>query len=196
MPSAAAISQLSRGDIAARVTSYATTQSPIPASFDGDTLRYGTALHSLMCLGIFSLMLACWMARDIWRDRFNDHPFTLTFTFRFIFMLIGTIGFVRAMPEVVYMTCYGEVTGHTMATILSVKRYADTLALPIFMTWITCFIVAYPQNILNLRSYKAVTTPSLDFIGVWPRLIRAGLIFVTVATISAMIAAAKGSMGH
>ena len=35
---------------------------------------------------------------------------------------------MRCLPDVLYMTCYGEVTAYTMGQIPGVKRVADTLA--------------------------------------------------------------------
>lgn len=183
-------------DVASRVTSYSTTQSPYPASFDNSGVLYGLALHALLCISVCALIFWCWMARDIWRDRFNSHPTSLLFSFRAIFLLICTAAFMRAMPEVIYMTRYGEVSGDVMAKILAVKRIADIFTLPVVMTWMAWFIVVYPFNVIELKSFRAETTKSFNFLGVWPRLIRPALIFIVVAAISAMIAIAKGSMGH
>lgn len=183
-------------EIAARVTAFSTTQSPYPASFDNSPWLYGTALAALISISFFSLIIGTWMVGDIWKDRTIDHPYSLPFGFRAIIALVCVTAFMRCVPEVMYMTFYGEVTGAVMAQILTLKRVADIVALPVGIMWMAWLVVIYPHIMLELRSYRARTTPSLNFVGNWWRLARPFTIMVAVIFISALIAAAKGSMGQ
>lgn len=182
--------------IAARVTAFSTTQSPLPASFGNDSVLYGFALASLISISLLAIVIFCWMVRDIWRDKAMDHPTSLPFGFRGIIALICLAAILRCVPEVLTMTLYGEVTGAHMALIMKVKRYADTSTWFVVISWMAWLSYLYPHIMLELRSFRARTTVSLNFIGRWYTLVRPAAILVAVTLISALIASAKGQMGH
>lgn len=182
--------------IGARIAAIGSTMSPYPPSFDGSAWLYFVSLVSLMCIAMFSAVVAGWMARDLWRDRFEDHPKTLAFLFRFMVLTIAGVGFIRCLPEVAFMTCYGEVTGATMGRILAVKRVFDALALPNVILWMFILVLIYPFVMIALKSQTARATIVVDPLSVWHRLGRPTLIFITILVIASLMAAAKGSLGH
>lgn len=124
------------------------------------------------------------MVRDLWRDRFIDHPKSLAFLFRPMLAVISGIGFLRCLPEVVYMTCYGEVTGASMGKILAMKRIADTLALPNVVLWQTILALIYPYVMIALKTQEARAIVILDPATVWSRLAPPFLLFVTILVIA------------
>lgn len=182
--------------IAARLSSYATTLSPYPPSFDNSAFLYGSALFSLMSIAMFGAVVAGWMARDIWRDRYHDHPFSLACLFRAMVGIAALTGFIRCLPEVAFMTCYGEVTGYWMGRILTVKRIADSLSLFTVLFWMTTLVLIYPFVIISLHSMAARHIVVVDPVSVWPRLMRPLTIVATILLIAFLMAVAKGSLGH
>jgi hypothetical protein len=182
--------------LGAKIAAISTTFSPYPASFNGNPWLYGMSLASLMAITMFSAIVCGWMMRDIWRDRFNDHPTTPVFLFRLMVAIISFTAFLRCLPEVAYMTCYGEVTGDTMGQILTVKRMADVIALPLVVGWMTILVLVYPFVTLALKAHRQLGIGFVDPLGVWPRLVRPVAILFTILVIASLMAAAKGSMGH
>lgn len=182
--------------IAAKIAAIGSAMSPYPPSFDNSAWLYFVSLVSLMCITMFNSVVGGWMVRDLWRDRFIDHPKSLAFLFRLMLAVISSIGFLRCLPEVAYMTCYGEVTGAMMSKILAVKRIADTLALPNVVLWQTILALIYPYVMIALKTQEARATVILDPVTVWPRLARPFVIFTTILVIASLMAVAKGEMGH
>jgi hypothetical protein len=183
-------------NLAARVSAISAAHSPYPASFNNNGWLYFSSLTSLMCISMLCAVVFGWMARDIWRDRFEDHPLSLAFLFRFMVAVISSIGFIRCAPEVAFITCYGEVTGDMMSRILTMRRFADTLALPNVVLWQAILALIYPFVMIALKSQQARAVVVLDPLSVWPRLVRAFVIVVTIVVISAAMALGKGAMGH
>lgn len=182
--------------LGAKIAAISTTLSPYPASFNGNPWLYGMSLASLMAITMFGAIVSGWMLRDIWRDRFNDHPTAPAFLFRLMVAIISFTAFIRCLPEVAYMTCYGEVTGDTMGRILTVKRMADVLALPSVVGWMTILVLIYPFVMLALKAQRTHGISKVDPLGVWPRLVRPFAILFTILVIASLMAVAKGAMGH
>jgi hypothetical protein len=182
--------------ISARVSAGASALSPFPPSFDNSPVLYGMALASLMSIGIFALVTSLWMLRDIWRDRSIDHPLSLSFLFRLMIAAVYFTGFLRCLPEVVYNTCFGEVTGARMAMILYVKKMADIVSLPTAAFGMLILNLIYPHVMIELRSQRARGVVIVDPLSLWPRLARPALIFSLVILIASLMAFAKGEMGH
>lgn len=182
--------------VAEKVISVGTANSPFPASFNDNPWLYGASLAALICVDVFFFIVAWWMSRDLWRDRWVDHPTTLVFLWRLMLVAICGGAFIRILPEVLVMTLYGEVTGHTMGIILSVKRSADIIALPIVLFWMAILVLIYPNMMIVLKDKMIRSITVIDPLTVWPRLMRALVIMLTVIFISTGISIAKWSMGH
>lgn len=187
---------MSSTQISAKVVAISTTLSPYPASFNGNPWLYGMSLASLMAITMFGVTVAGWMARDIWRDRFHDYPTSPAFLFRAMVMIISFTAFIRCVPEVAYMTLYGEVTGDTMSTILSVKRAMDVLALPSVVSWMTILVLIYPFVIIALKAQRVSGMNAIDPLSVWPRLMRPLAVLFSILVIASLMAVAKGALGH
>ena len=182
--------------LGARMSALGSTYSPYPASFNNSPWLYGMSLTSLMSITMFSAVVWAWMVRDLWRDRYTDHPTSLIFLYRLIFAVIAGTAFVRCLPEVAFMTCYGEVTGDNMGRILSIKRTADFVAMPMVISWMAMFVLIYPFVMLALRDKSLRVTLRVDPFSVWPRLARPLVIFCVILAIAVVMALAKGSLGH
>jgi hypothetical protein len=185
-----------RSQISAHVASFSTTLSPYPASFNNDPWRYGLALASLLAISMFGASVAGWMARDIWRDRFREHPTSAVFLFRLMVMTVGFTALIRCLPEVVYMTLYGEVTGDTMASILTVKRTMDVMALPSVIGWTSLLVIVYPHVVISLKSSRMIGILPLDPLSQWHRFVRPFFILVCILFIAFLMSYAKGALGH
>lgn len=177
--------------LGAQFSSLSTRVSPYPPSFDNSSWMYGQALFSLMCLAMFCSVIFGWMARDMWRDRFEDHPLSLAFLFRLMIATLSFVGLIRILPEVAMLTCWGEVTGATMSKILAIKRFADMLALPGGMFWMAILVLVYPYVMLAFKSQQVRAFVILDPLSIWPRTMRSLLIAALVALISALMSWAK-----
>lgn len=182
--------------LAAKVAAIGSSMSPYPPSFNGDPVLYGTSLASLMTITMFACVTWSWMARDLWRDRYRDHPLSLAFLFRAMIATVSFVSIIRCLPEVAYMTCYGEVTGYRMSQILVVKRMADTLALPTVAGWMGMLVLIYPFVIVALHARDVRQVVVTDPLSVWPRLMRAAVMALVILCIAALIALSKGAMGH
>ncbi|WP_260927331.1 hypothetical protein [Novosphingobium sp. 9] len=179
----------------ARITALATAHSPYPPSFDNSGWLYGFALGSLLCIAMFGASTSCWMSRDSWRYRHIDGWGSPAFQFRLMIGIAAATAFVRSLPEVVYMTQFGEVTGATIAQILAVKRWADIIAMPMAVAWMAILVVSYDRIIVGLRTVRAQAI-AVDSRGPLRRLARPIAIFIVVVLIAAMVAVGKGAMGH
>ena len=181
-------------DVAVKITQQGLEMSPFPPSFGNNPALYASSLAALLAIGTFGLIIARWMIRDLWRDRFTDHPTSLIFCFRAMMMFAGGAAFLRTMPEVAYMTCYGDKTidPWTIALILSIKRAADTLSLPVVVSWMALLVLIYPFVSVALRSQPAREV-RIDPIAFWPRLVRPVVIFLIVVSIAVLMAVAKRS---
>jgi hypothetical protein len=182
--------------ISAQIVAYSTTLSPYPASFNNDPWRYGMAFASLLAISMFGASVAGWMARDIWKDRFREHPTSAVFMFRLMIMVVGFTAFIRCLPEVAYMSLYGEVTGDVMAMILTVKRSMDVLALPSVIGWTALLVIIYPHVIISLRSNRLMGLPQLDILSSWHRFVRPVFILGSILFIAFLMAWSKGTLGH
>ncbi len=183
-------------NLGAKMSALSSTYSPFPASFNNSPWLYGMSLTSLMSITMFSAVVGIWMVRDLWRDRYHDHPTSLIFIYRLIFAVISGTAFLRCLPDVVYMTCYGEVTGAWMGRILSAKRLADFIAMPMVIWWMAMFVLIYPFVMLALRDKSLRLTLRVDPFSVWPRLARPAAVFCVILAIAVLMALAKGSLGH
>lgn len=170
--------------------------SVYPTSFGGNPWLYGSALASLLAIGVFGAVVVGWMLRDLWRDRFLDHPTSLLSCFRAMKLLAGSAAFIRCLPEVAYLTCYGDknISDRTIALILMVKRIADSVALSVVAAWMGMLVMLYPFVVIALR-YQSNRNVRIDPLANWPRLVRPALILATVVLISALMAVAKGVYG-
>lgn len=182
--------------VAAKIAALSTTISPYPASFNNDGWLYGSSFFSLLWLAMLNSVVLGWMVRDIWRCRFIDHPKSLSFLLRVIFAIVPCVGLVRIVPQLLYMSLYGEVTGATMATLLKVIRVGDTLALPLGGSWMLLFAIIYYHLFIQLSSKDARRVEVFQPASVWPRLSRAFVITVVVGFIACLMTYAKGQMGH
>jgi hypothetical protein len=181
--------------IGAKISALGTAMSPYPPSFNNDGFLYGMSFFSLLWLAMLNAVMVGWMIRDIWRCRFIDHPKNLAFIVRLIFAIIPTVGLVRIIPQLLFMTLYGEVTGATMSHILAATRIADSVALPLGGTWMLLFAIIYYHLFLQLSSREARRIEVFEPMTVWPRLGRAAMITVIVGFIACLMAYAKGQMG-
>lgn len=175
------------------INGIAVTLSPYPPSFGNNPWIYGAALASVLCIAVFAMIICCWMVRDTWRFRFIDHPTSIAALFRFMMGGVALAAFVRSAPEVVYMTCFGDpdISPSFLSGALLVKRIFDIFALPMVTLWMAILVSIYPFLMLILRS-RVTHTMHVDIASVWPRLVRALLIFVVVAIIAALMAVTKG----
>jgi hypothetical protein len=94
------------------------------------------------------------------------------------------------------MALYGEVTGETMAWLLTVARVGDNLALPLGGSWMLLYTIIYYHLFIQLGSKEARRIEVFDPMSVWPRLGRAALITVVVGFLACLMTYAKGQMGH
>jgi hypothetical protein len=166
--------------------------SPFPASFQGNPFLYGATLASLLTIGVLGVLIVRWMARDLWRDRHVDHPRSIAFLFRLMILIAGTVATLRTLPEVIFMTCYGDpgVSADLLSLILTVKRVLDIVSLPFVTAWMTILVMIYPFTMLTLRAMPARSV-EIDLSSAWFRLVKPSLIFVTVIAISTLMATAK-----
>lgn len=181
--------------IGAKIAAIGSTLSPYPPSFNNDGWLYGSSFFSLLWLAMLNGVVFGWMLRDMWRYRFVDHPKSLSFLVRLIFAIIPTVGLVRIIPQLLFMTLYGEVTGATMAHILAATRIADSLALPLGGSWMLLYTIVYYHLFVQLSTSDARRVEVFDPLSVWPRLGRAVLITITVGFIACLMTYAKGQMG-
>lgn len=164
----------------------------LPQSFDGNPFLYASSLASLMSIACLGLAVAGWMMRDIWADRFIVHPKSLLFTFRTMITIIALTGFMRCMPEVLYLQAFGDddISRDTVALILTAKRAADTLALPMVASWMLLFVAIYPPIAIALKQ-GPTRYVVVDRAATWPRLVRPAFLFLIIAAISVMMAYSK-----
>lgn len=181
--------------IAAKVAALSTTISPYPPSFDGNPWLYGSALASLITIGIINAINLRWMVVDLYADRYRSHPLSVLFLFRTMIGLLSLVGVVRCFPEVVYLTCYGEVTGYWMGVILTVKRVADTISLPGVILWTGILNVTYSRMVLALTTVEQRAV-QIDPWQQWHRLGKPLAILGMILLCASLIAVAKGAWGH
>ena len=182
--------------VSAKISAISTTLSPYPASFNNDGWLYGMSFFSLLLLAMLNGIIFGWMVRDIWKYRFIDHPKNIAFILRLIFAIIPAVGLLRLIPQLLYMTLYGEVTGETMAWLLTMTRVADNLALPLGGSWMLLYAIIYYHLFIQLGSKDARRIEVFDPVSVWPRLGRAAIITVVVGFLACLMTYAKGQMGH
>lgn len=164
--------------------------SPYPASFDGNGILFATALFSVTAIACLSSMIAGWMARDLWRDRFTIHPKSPIFSFRLIVMFVGVVGVMRSGPEAAYLFLYNEprVTPALYQFVLIVKRLSDTLSIVPVVAWMALLTVSYAGIVHQM---KACTYISPDRLGPWPNLVRPFLVLIIVLSIAFLVAIGK-----
>lgn len=181
--------------VAATVSAMSTTLSPYPPSFDGNPWIYGSALASLITIGIINAINLRWMIADLYADRYRSHPLSVLFLFRLMIGLLSFVGVARCAPEVVYLTCYGEVTGARMGIILNIKRVADTVSLPGVILWTGILNVTYSRMVLALTTTEQRAV-QIDPLQQWHKLGKPIAILGTILFCATMIAVAKGAWGH
>jgi len=164
----------------------------LPPSFDGNPFLYAAALTSVMSIACLGIAVAGWMARDTWRDRFNEHPTGLLFLFRAMIGLAGSAAFARSMPEVLYLQVYGDadVSTATQALILTGKRIADSLALWLVLGWMLILVAIYPAICIALKTGPARYVV-VDAYSAWPRLMRPVCVFGCIVLVSIAFAYGK-----
>jgi hypothetical protein len=183
--------------VAAKVVAISTALSPYPASFDNSPVRYAFALGSLMSIMMFGGIVACWMGRDIWRDRKERPPTPALLLFRLMMGTCGFAAFLRCLPEVLYMSAYGEVTGDRMAIILTAKRLADIASLPVVVGWMAILVCIYPAIVIVLRAHRPLAAPRpISRFDRWHHLGMPAVIFVTIVLIASLMAYAKWTLAH
>lgn len=166
--------------------------SQLPPSMNGNPLLYATALTSVMCIAALGLLVAGWMLRDTWRDRFNVHPKSILFNFRAMMGLAGFAAFIRAMPEVLYLQIYGDpdISNEIQAMVTTLKRVTDSLALGFVLGWMLLLVAIYPHVCLALKQGPSQFV-EIDRVGVWPRLARPFMCFICIALVSMTFTYAK-----
>ena len=177
---------------AIRATEIATGMTHLPPSFDENVFLYASAFTSVMSIACLSLIIACWMVRDLWRDRFNSHPKSLLFGYRAMMGMVALTAFVRSFPEVLYLQSYNDpgTSMQVQSYILSAKRMADTIALGFFLIWNLLMVVIYPAVCIALNTGPARLVV-IDKYSSWPRLVQPALTFVCIVLISIAFAIAK-----
>ncbi len=94
------------------------------------------------------------------------------------------------------MTCYGEVTGDTMADIIKARQIANVIALPSAVGWATILVLIYPFVMLALKANRQYGTNRVDVLNIWHRLVRPATILITILVIASLMAIGKGALGH
>lgn len=167
-------------------------QSPYPPSFSGSVELYMIALGSLTALSLLDLMTSGWMARDIWRDRRYVHPSTALTAFRATIMIAAFTGFIRRLPEAVYMYGWNELTIEQLATVLTLKRLADAFAIVPGTGWVMLLVLSYPTIANALKNDAARGT---ELASSWPNLVRPGIAVLLIFTIAPLVAFSKLYLG-
>lgn len=167
-------------------------QSPYPPSFSGSIELYMIALGSLTALSLLDLMTSGWMARDIWRDRRYVHPSTALTAFRGVIMIAAFTGFLRRLPEAVYMYGWNELSRDQLAIVLTMKRLADAFAIVPGTGWVLLLVLSYP-TIANALKNEAARGGEL--LSSWPNLVRPGLALLLIFTIAPLVAFSKLYLG-
>jgi hypothetical protein len=164
-----------------------------PPSFGGDLLLYTWALGSITTLAAIALMIAGWMARDLWRDRYRmplNHPVSL---YRLVFLLVSITGFMRSMPEAAYLYCWNEVRDDQWQLILTVKRLVDGLAIFPGAGWAMAFAVSYPPIVHALKA--GARYAPVDVLSPWHKLIRPAMAGGVAFAIAFLVAISKLYLG-
>lgn len=171
------------------------TQSPFPVSFDGSTLRFQTALFSMLTLAMCGAVIAGWMTREMWRGRRDAYPWEPLFAVRLILGLCGFQAFIRCMPEAAYMITYREGTVEVLAQILMIKRYLDSSTIVPGLTWMVTAYLSYVSICTHLIHMAHLTPKALRAKRpkIWsrPEVKRMACAIVLVFVISTLIAAGK-----
>jgi len=167
--------------------------SAFPPSFGGSLLLYTWALGSITALAVVMSMIAGWMARDIWRDRYAVYLTTPVQCYRITILLASFTGFVRSMPEAVYLYSWNEVRPDQWALILTIKRLADGMSIFPGMAWTILFALTYP-GICHACKTNSIYVQT-DLLSPWPKLARPALALTIAFVIAFLVAISKLYLG-
>jgi hypothetical protein len=125
--------------------------SALPPSVDGSAALYAYALFGLTVLFCIASSVTAWMSRDLYRDRLYVHPLSALTAFRLIMFFSGITGVIRTGPEIAYMMAYNEGPTSLIASIMFMKRIADSMASFSGLAWSSILVLAYPSISSALR---------------------------------------------
>lgn len=161
--------------------------SPYPTSFAGSGTLFFWALLSVTGLAVMNAMICGWMVRELWRDRRYTRLSNKANTLRIIIGLVTFTATLRALPEAVMLSCWGEVSESTMMIVITMKRFMDGLAIFPGLIWGTIFALAYPALGHRLRGDIIET----DLLPRWPAIARPLLAFMLIVAIAAIVSVGK-----
>lgn len=171
--------------------------SPLPQSFDGNGFLYMTALWAIMSIACLGASGVVWMARDIWRDRYLVHPWTILFCYRLMVMLAAFAAFARSFPEAIYLQMYGEhdVSPEFVMLVLQVKRFMDSTSIAWVAGWLGIHAAMYPFMVLALKQGPAKQL-QVDALSPWHRMVRPAIVLLLIGAVSALMAYTKVYGAH
>lgn len=165
----------------------------LPPSFGDNPWLYAWALGSVSAIAILMMMIAGWMARDIWRDRYHLPPTNTLMLVRTVLMFAAATSVLRNLPEAVMLYSWNEVDEQTMGLILLLKRFADGVAIAPATIWTVLFTLAYPSIAMGLRADISYSLYSAW--APWPKLVRPAFALILVFAIAFLVAISKVYLG-
>jgi hypothetical protein len=164
-----------------------------PPSFGNNPFLYATSLGSITALSFLMAMVAGWMARDLWRDRYHVHPNTALTAFRVIIMVAAGTSCMRALPEAIFMYSWNEISERNKELVLTMKRFADSVAIAPGVFWTASLVLAYPRIAAALKADSR--TEGADIWSGWPNMVRPLLALVLIFMIAFLVSMSKLYLG-
>lgn len=125
--------------------------NPMPTTFHGDALLFGTNLASMTAFFCLGVMVVGWMTIAILAHLKHDKPLHPITIYRAGWWCAGMALTMRAGTAAASLWAWDPKAAKTAAAVLTIQRYLDPLSLTFAAGWLSLLALTYPAMCIQLR---------------------------------------------